>query len=75
MLLIFRMVGNLTGKKTCKIPQSVTLLILDSDRQGIYALYKDNFLNCFEIANISVLFMANLGGPGWKFEKLDLSNR
>ncbi|KAF2986208.1 hypothetical protein EK904_009736 [Melospiza melodia maxima] len=64
------------GENPCKILQSVTLLMLDnSDRQGVYALYKDTCLSCFEIPNLSVLFVAVLGAPGWKFKRLYLANQ
>lgn len=68
MPLIFRMVGTLMGKNHVK---SVTLLILDnSDGQGMCALNKDTSLNCFEIPNVSVLFMADLGDLDGNFTGL-----
>lgn len=30
---------------------------------------------CFEIPNISVLFVADLGGLGWKLQRLDLAEQ
>lgn len=47
----------------------------NSDRQDVYALYKDTCLSCFEIPNLSVLFVAFLGALGWKFKRLYLANQ
>lgn len=64
------------GENPCKILQSVTLLMQDnSDRQGVYALYKDTCLSCFEIPSLSVLFVAVLWALGWKFKRLYLANQ